>query len=79
MGVESLLLPGFEVNLQKVTVRIIQEMRLHGRLLDEVVFNLKIDGRPFFGMHNYHQQYFVLEQRLAYRVFYHTCHVALCY
>ena len=50
MGVESLSLPGYEVSLQKVTVWIIREMRLHGCLPDEIVFNLKVDGRPFFGM-----------------------------
>ena len=46
----SLLLPGYEVSLHKVTVWIIWEMRLHGYLPNEIVFNLKIDGHPFFGM-----------------------------
>lgn len=50
VGVEGLSLPGYEVNLHKVTVWIIREMRLHGYLPNEIVFNLKIDGRPFFGM-----------------------------
>ena len=41
--------PGFEVDLENVTGWAIREMRLHGSLPDEIVFNLKIDGRPFFG------------------------------
>jgi len=41
--------PGYEVNLKKVAIWVIREMRLHGSLPDDIVFNLKIDGRPFFG------------------------------
>lgn len=41
--------PGFEVNLEKVTGWAIREMHLHGPVPDEVELNLKIDGRPFFG------------------------------
>lgn len=41
--------PGYEVNLENVAVWIIREMRLHGSLPDDIVFNLKVDGRPFFG------------------------------
>ena len=50
MNVTSLTaeVPGFEVNLENVTVWAIREMHLHGSLPDEIVFNLKIDGRPFF-------------------------------
>ena len=52
MGIESLPLPlpGFEANFKKVTVWVIREMRLHDCFSDEIVFNLKIDGCPFFGM-----------------------------
>ena len=51
MNVRSLPdeVPGFEVNMENVTVWAIREMRLHGPLPDDIVFNLKIDGRPFFG------------------------------
>lgn len=42
-------LPGFEVNLENVAVWVIREMRLHGSLPDDIVLNLKVDGRPFFG------------------------------
>ena len=41
--------PGFEVNMENVAVWVIREMRLHGSLPDGIVFNLKIDGCPFFG------------------------------
>lgn len=41
--------PGFEVNMENVAVWAIREMRLHGLLPGDIVFNLKIDGRPFFG------------------------------
>ena len=41
--------PGFEVNMENVAVWIIREMRLHGSLPNDIVFNLKTDGRPFFG------------------------------
>lgn len=51
IGIESLppQVPGYEVNLKSVTIWVIREMRLHGSLPDDIVFNLKIDGRPFFG------------------------------
>lgn len=51
IGIERLppQVPGFEVNLKNVIIWVIREMRLHGSLPDEIVFNLKIDGRPFFG------------------------------
>jgi hypothetical protein len=39
---------GYEVNLENVAVWIIREMCLHGSLPDDIVFNLKVDGRPFF-------------------------------
>ena len=41
--------PGFEVNLKSVAIWAIRDMHLHGSVPDRVVFNLKIDGRPFFG------------------------------
>lgn len=41
--------PGFEVNLKSAAIWAIRDMHLHGSVPDEVVFNLKIDGRPFFG------------------------------
>ena len=51
LGIERLppQVPGFEVNLKNVTTSVIRGMRLHGPLPNELVFNLKIDGRPFFG------------------------------
>ena len=51
IGIERLPpeVPGFEVNLQKAIVWIIRETHLHGSLPDDLLFNLKIDGRPFFG------------------------------
>lgn len=51
IGIESLppQVPGYEVNLKSVAIWVIREMRLHGSLPDDIVFNLKIDGRPFFG------------------------------
>lgn len=51
MNVSSLPaeVPGFEVNLENVAVWVIREMRLHGSLPEDILFNLKIDGRPFFG------------------------------
>ena len=51
LGIERLppQVPGFEVNLKNVTTSVIRDMRRHGPLPDELVFNLKIDGRPFFG------------------------------
>ena len=41
--------PGFEVNIKNVVIWSIREMRLHGPPPEDIVFNLKIDGRPFFG------------------------------
>lgn len=41
--------PGYEVNLPDVTSWIIREMHLHGPVPEEVVLNLKLDGRPFCG------------------------------
>lgn len=41
--------PAFEVNLKSAAIWAIRDMHLHGSVPDEVVFNLKIDGRPFFG------------------------------
>ena len=41
--------PGYEVSLPNVVTWVIREMRLHGFVSSEVVFNLKCDGRPFFG------------------------------
>ena len=51
MGIERLPpnVPGFEVNIKSVITWIIRDMRLHGSLPDALWFNLKIDGRPFFG------------------------------
>lgn len=40
---------GYVVNLENVVVWIISEMRLYGLFFDDIVFNLKIDGRFFFG------------------------------
>lgn len=41
--------PGYEVNLKNVAIWAIRDKHLHGSVPDEVVFNLKIDGCPFFG------------------------------
>ena len=51
VGLERLPLPilGYEVNLKDVIIWIVREMHLHGPLPNQIVFNLKIDGRPFFG------------------------------
>jgi len=48
LEVTSKRLP-FEVNLKSVAFWAIKDMHLHGSLPDRVVFNLKIDSRPFFG------------------------------
>ena len=55
MGVSSLdpVLPGFGVSLEKVITWSVREMRLQGHIPKELVFNLKIDGRPFCGKHAY--------------------------
>ena len=42
-------IPGYEVSLANIITWAIREMRLHGFASSEVVFNLKCDGRPFFG------------------------------
>jgi len=51
LGIERLppQVPGFEANLKNVTTWAFRDMHLHGPLPDELVFYLKIDGRPFFG------------------------------
>ena len=41
--------PGFQVALEPVVKWLIRELRLHGRLDDEVELCLKLDGRPFCG------------------------------
>lgn len=41
--------PGFEVNLKSAAIWASRDMHLHGSVPDEVVFNLNIDGHPFFG------------------------------
>ena len=43
--------PGYGVNLCNVVKWIAREMRLHGHVPKELVLNLKVDGRPFFGMY----------------------------
>lgn len=40
---------GFEVNFENVVVWVIREMRLYGLFFDDIIFNLKIDGRFFYG------------------------------
>lgn len=40
---------GFEVNFENVVVWVIREMRLYGLFFDNIIFNLKIDGRFFYG------------------------------
>lgn len=50
MGIKELdLLPGFGVNLESVVAWSAREMRLHGHAPEELTFNLKMDGRPFYG------------------------------
>ena len=41
--------PGFEVNLKNVAVRVIRKMHLHGSVPDDITFKLPIDGRPIHG------------------------------
>ena len=43
--------PEFEVNLKSAAIWAIRDMHLHGSVPDEVVFNLKIDGRPFLSVY----------------------------
>ena len=37
------------MSLPNIVTWVIREMRLHGFVSSEVVFNLKRDGHPFFG------------------------------
>ena len=41
-------IPGYEVSLELIFTWIIREPRLRGQVEKEIVFLLKIDGRPFF-------------------------------
>ncbi|KAK3748775.1 hypothetical protein QZH41_013520, partial [Actinostola sp. cb2023] len=51
IGIEKLdpATPGYRVNLRCIVQWIAREMRLHGQIPKELVLNLKVDGRPFFG------------------------------
>lgn len=51
IGIKEILFEffGFEVNLKSVVIWVIRDMYFYGLVLDEVVFNLKIDGCFFFG------------------------------
>ena len=40
---------GYKVNLSTVVSWAIKERHIHGVLSNEVVFDMKIDGCPFFG------------------------------
>ena len=40
---------GYGVSLKSVTAWITREMRLHGNVATDLILNLKVDGRPFFG------------------------------
>lgn len=41
---------GYQVDLEAVAVWCGRDMHLHGQApTDKIVFNLKLDGRPFFG------------------------------
>ncbi|KAK3723108.1 hypothetical protein QZH41_018347, partial [Actinostola sp. cb2023] len=42
-------IPGYEQSLESSVIWTTREMRLHGNVLEELVFSLKIDGRPFYG------------------------------
>ncbi|KAK3745614.1 hypothetical protein QZH41_013724, partial [Actinostola sp. cb2023] len=42
-------IPGYEQSLESSVVWTTREMRLHGNVLEELVFSLKVDGRPFYG------------------------------
>ena len=44
--------PGFEVNIRNVIIWVIRELHLHGSSTDNILFNLKIDGCPFFGKYS---------------------------
>lgn len=43
-------IPGYQVSLACTVTWIIREMRLHGQQKHNIQLNLKLDGRPFFGM-----------------------------
>ena len=50
MGIQMLEnLPGYGVCLESVVVWYIRDMRLHGHVPSELTFNMKLDGRPFYG------------------------------
>ena len=49
--------PEYKVDLADVSCWAIREMWLHGFVSNEIVFNLKIDGRPFFGKFLYLNSY----------------------
>ncbi|KAK3696833.1 hypothetical protein QZH41_011721 [Actinostola sp. cb2023] len=42
-------IPGFEVSLESAIMWSVREMRLHGHCPKELIFNIKVDGRPFCG------------------------------
>lgn len=42
-------IPGYQVSLHSVVAWQLRELRLHGKLKNELQVNLKLDGRPFFG------------------------------
>lgn len=42
-------IPGFQVALEPVVQWLVRELRLHGKLNNEIQLSLKLDGRPFFG------------------------------
>ena len=54
MGIRSLSpdlsIPGFQVDLISVVVWALREMRLHCPDKTELELNLKLDGRPFWGI-----------------------------
>ena len=41
--------PGFQVTLEPVVQWLVRELRLHGKLNNEIQLSLKLDGRQFFG------------------------------
>jgi len=45
-------LKGFQVDLESVLIWLIREQRLHGLDSSEMELNIKLDGRPFWGMCN---------------------------
>lgn len=40
---------GYQVNLSAVLIWHTRQMRLHGKTPSRLIFNLKLDGRPFYG------------------------------